>query len=59
MGGHENDYALIVEECGGLDRLEELQRHQNADIYSKAVRGGAMLMATRAAWTPRLFLARR
>jgi importin subunit alpha-1 len=32
-----NEYAEFVEECGGLDLLENLQRHENEDIYNKAV----------------------
>jgi len=33
-----NEFADHVEECGGLDLLENLQRHDNEDIYQKAVR---------------------
>lgn len=33
-----NKFAAFVEECGGLDQLEELQRHENEEIYDKAVR---------------------
>jgi len=32
-----NKYAEFVEECGGLDLIEELQRHENEEIYNKAV----------------------
>mmetsp|Transcript_16451 Transcript_16451/g.33332 ORF Transcript_16451/g.33332 Transcript_16451/m.33332 type:complete len:548 (+) Transcript_16451:75-1718(+) len=32
-----NKYAEFVEECGGLDLIEELQRHDNEEIYNKAV----------------------
>eukprot|EP00465_Bigelowiella_longifila_P002861 CAMPEP_0185257044 /NCGR_PEP_ID=MMETSP1359-20130426/6106_1 /TAXON_ID=552665 /ORGANISM="Bigelowiella longifila, Strain CCMP242" /LENGTH=559 /DNA_ID=CAMNT_0027841925 /DNA_START=24 /DNA_END=1703 /DNA_ORIENTATION=- len=32
-----NKYAEHVEECGGLDLIEDLQRHDNEDIYNKAV----------------------
>jgi len=35
--GIPNKFAEFVEECGGLDKLEELQQHQNEDIYNKAV----------------------
>jgi len=33
-----NKYAEFVEECGGLDNLEVLQRHENEEIYDKAVK---------------------
>lgn len=33
-----NKYAEKVEECGGLDSLENLQTNQNEDVYNKAVR---------------------
>jgi len=35
--GGTNKYAEFVEECGGLDLIEELQRHDNEEIYNKAV----------------------
>merc|ERR550539_1572934 len=31
-----NDYANLVEECYGLDKIEFLQSHENLDIYRKA-----------------------
>jgi hypothetical protein len=34
----ENKYTVKVEECGGLDTLEHLQRHGNDDVYDKAVK---------------------
>lgn len=33
-----NPYNDAVEECGGLDGLELLQRHDNEEIYDRAVR---------------------
>lgn len=36
-GADVNAYATYVEECGGLDRLEELQNHLNSEIYQKAL----------------------
>mmetsp|Transcript_9410 Transcript_9410/g.28374 ORF Transcript_9410/g.28374 Transcript_9410/m.28374 type:complete len:524 (-) Transcript_9410:1064-2635(-) len=33
----ENPAATAIEEFGGLDKLEELQHHENTDIYEKAV----------------------
>jgi len=33
--GQINLYAQFVEECGGLDKLEQLQHHENLDIYRK------------------------
>jgi hypothetical protein len=32
-----NKYAEIVEECGGVDQMENLQRHDNEEIYKKTV----------------------
>jgi len=37
-GTEDNQYADLVEECGGLDTLEDLQRHENEDIYEKSVK---------------------
>jgi len=34
--GGVNKYAVLVEECYGLDKIEFLQAHENIDIYQKA-----------------------
>lgn len=34
--GERNPYAVYVEECGGMDKIEFLQTHENAKIYQKA-----------------------
>lgn len=42
LGEHEakrvgyNPYAILLEECEGLNKLEYLQSHENQDIYKKA-----------------------
>lgn len=35
IGEHVN-ISLAIEECGGLDRIEELQSHDNDQVYGKA-----------------------
>jgi importin subunit alpha-6/7 len=35
LTGNANPYAIKVEECGGLDKIEFLQGHQNEKIYKK------------------------
>ena len=35
--GGDNTYAIIIEECYGLDRIEVLQSHENMEIYQKAL----------------------
>lgn len=34
--GSVNQYAVLIEECYGLDKIEFLQAHENMDIYQKA-----------------------
>nr|CAD7462222.1 unnamed protein product [Timema tahoe] len=31
-----NPYAVLIEECYGLDKIEFLQSHENMEIYQKA-----------------------
>mmetsp|Transcript_68665 Transcript_68665/g.183282 ORF Transcript_68665/g.183282 Transcript_68665/m.183282 type:complete len:82 (-) Transcript_68665:361-606(-) len=33
-----NPFVPVVEMCGGVDRIEELQRHENHKIYDMAVK---------------------
>uniref|UniRef100_A0A1B6EDV8 Importin subunit alpha n=1 Tax=Clastoptera arizonana TaxID=38151 RepID=A0A1B6EDV8_9HEMI len=35
--GGVDSVSLIIEECGGLDKLEQLQTHENEQIYQKCV----------------------
>ncbi|XP_043285890.1 importin subunit alpha [Venturia canescens] len=35
--GEVDRVAMMIEECHGLDKLENLQHHQNEEVYSKAV----------------------
>ncbi|XP_067128794.1 importin subunit alpha-6-like [Centruroides vittatus] len=35
--GGVNPYGVMIEECYGLDKIEFLQSHSNADIYNKAL----------------------
>lgn len=34
--GAVNQYAVLLEECYGLDKIEFLQSHENIEIYDKA-----------------------
>lgn len=33
-----NLYAQMIDECDGLDKIENLQTHDNNEIYEKAVK---------------------
>ena len=35
--GANNPYAGLIDEADGLDKIEELQNHNNEEIYEKAV----------------------
>lgn len=35
--GAGNPYAALIDEAEGLDKIEELQNHNNEEIYEKAV----------------------
>jgi regulator of replication initiation timing len=36
MTGGENQFAIFVEEAGGMDKIHALQAHDNVDLYKKA-----------------------
>lgn len=36
--GGVNLYAQMIDECDGLDKIENLQTHDNNEIYEKAVK---------------------
>lgn len=38
MNGGINIYAQAIDECEGLDKIENLQTHDNNEIYEKAVK---------------------
>ena len=37
MPDSSNPFSVIVDECGGLAKLEALQSHANTQIYNKAL----------------------
>lgn len=38
MNGGVNLYAQMIDECDGSDKIENLQTHDNNEIYEKAVK---------------------
>lgn len=34
--GHSQVVANLIEECGGLEKIEQLQAHENVEIYKLA-----------------------
>ena len=34
---HNKDYASFVDECDGIDMIEDLQSHESEEVYEKAV----------------------
>ena len=38
LTGDENLFGILVEDAGGLEKIENLQSHDNDDIYQKAVK---------------------
>lgn len=38
LTGDANDYAQMIDDCDGLEKIENLQSHDNQEIYEKAVK---------------------
>ena len=35
---NENRFAIMLELCGGVDKIEALQTHKNHEVYERALR---------------------